>query len=256
MCYPFASVTFLGMAAFWSLLSTLTILNLWNPILKPSFAVSDSVRAMAIMLFSTLQFGSIFLNVFCLISSSSTPSISRFRSFKHIWIALIDAAFDMMVGGAILNDVDGIARDSPGDLISASWLIHIGTVTGLSMEILEFLVEVLMLGVEEGHSHKGAYCTFCASNIQIFGANFECAIMLYLLSNVSIEDDVVFVGIAISVLVILELFLLALCALTVWHQLGGCLIVDPNEEIEAVYGRASSLNTSVPFGGNRLGIRI
>ena len=257
MCYPFASVTFQGMAAFFSLLSSLTILNLWNTLLEPSYSLSPTVIAFAIMIFSSVQFCCSFINLFCLVSSAGTPNIVRFRSFKHIWIALVDAAFDVMVAGAILNEVTAISQDDPMDLISVTMLIHIGTVTGLSLEILEFLVEVMMIGVDEGYSAKGAYCTFFASNLQVFGANFQCAIMLYLLSQISIEDDVVFMGIAITVLVILEFCLLGLCAVTVWHQLAGCLVFDLNPDDEEYDGKSASIcNTSVPFGPNKFAIRI
>merc|ERR1711971_326223 len=149
------------------------------------------------------------------------------------------------------------AEDDPLDMISVTMLVHLGTVTGLCLEILEFLVEVMMLGVDEGYSQKGAYCTFSATNTQIFGSNFQCAIMLYLLSQISIDDDVVFMGIAITVLVILELILLALCSLAVWHQLAGCLVLDLDHPDDDEYdGRSHSINTSVPFGGNKFGIRI
>merc|ERR550525_1827237 len=200
MCYPFAPVTFQGMAAFWSLLSSMTILNLWSPLLEPKYSLSPTIQAFAIMLFSSLQFGSTFLNLFCIIASASTPTIARFRSFKHLWIALVDAAFDVMVAGAIVNEVNAIADDDPDDWISVNMLIHVGTVCGLILQILEFLIYVMMLGVDEGYSKTGAYCTFFATNTQIFGSNFQCAILLYLLSQISIDDDVVFMGIAITVL--------------------------------------------------------
>eukprot|EP01084_Bolivina_argentea_P051567 94871_1 len=178
-----------GLATIFSAISTITIINLWK---------TDDHLAMGIVIivFGSLEFLMHIVKILYVLqlSNKTISTVSKLSKIKAIVIGFVDAVFDIIVATAIIDGVTDFIVFN----VSESLFVAIGTLTGLSEEIVETVVEIFFFAVDE-KCGKCFWFLFVVTVVEILGAFIEVIVSVYLVAN--LKHTQTFMVVAITVLI-------------------------------------------------------
>eukprot|EP01084_Bolivina_argentea_P051568 94873_1 len=126
-------------ATVFSAISTITIINLWN-------ADDHQARGIVTIVFGALEFLMHIVKIVYVIyiSEKEISTVSKLSKIKAIVIGFVDAVFDIIAAAAIIDGVNDFIEFN----LTEQLFVAIGTLTGLSEEIVETFLELCFWAAE------------------------------------------------------------------------------------------------------------